>query len=392
MQSRCICLLPLIPSFGLIVSREEIRRNDLFPRITYRRLSVGKKRYCLHMCTRIAYIFLTAEIMAAAAEYRTKSSSLTKAIHGTLAGVRAAIDQGADVNGSVNNNNKTTPLALAMRIGAPGVPELLLEHGADANLRDPESKKTPLRLAIGLKSPPNVFRVLLEYGADANATADGGDPILHVALSHGVTDTVLDLLLSAGADVNARDKAGRTALHCAVAYSQNIRTVHILESYWASRTILVRDYNGRTPLDSRLRSSAGDSLVKDLQRMRAEQLLAARACYKRLEAHETQIGAVIIDNCHDFGWVLVSDLWCSRLLRRVWDSSDVAWIQVVECRNDGSGGGVSMKFQDERLVLEFYGSGGGSAVVVRYIDLCRPDLEDEIARLRDKYTCDVPGV
>jgi ankyrin repeat protein len=86
---------------------------------------------------------------------------------------------------------------------------VLLQHGANPNIMDPEGF-TPLYMAAASRSPECVS-VLLKHGADPNCITRHGSA-LHVA---GCPQTV-DMLLAAGADVDAVDESGLTALGNAV--------------------------------------------------------------------------------------------------------------------------------------------------------------------------------
>ena len=76
----------------------------------------------------------------------------------------------------------------------------LLEHGADANVRD-VGNMTPLMYAI---SQPEVFRLLLDHGADVNLECAFGVTVLDSLLD----DSTLDLaqaVIDRGANVNERN-------------------------------------------------------------------------------------------------------------------------------------------------------------------------------------------
>jgi ankyrin repeat protein len=69
-----------------------------------------------------------------------------------------------------------------------------------------------------------VVQLLLERGADPNIRNDNGKTALWLALQVGCHDPkkglpVIKLLLEAGADVNIRDNEGQTPLQWAVSYT-----------------------------------------------------------------------------------------------------------------------------------------------------------------------------
>lgn len=91
-----------------------------------------------------------------------------------------------------------TPLHLAAHFGHEEVVRLLLELGAEVDVRSRNvMANTPLHAAAG-RHPP-VCEILVEAGADVNARQEGGWTPLHAAARSGHAETV-ELLLSRGAD------------------------------------------------------------------------------------------------------------------------------------------------------------------------------------------------
>lgn len=84
-----------------------------------------------------------------------------------------------------------------------GVVRLLVQAGADPNVRDP-NWNTPLHgdLDEGAAS------ALVELGADVNARNSNGEtPLMWTS-----SEIVAEILLNAGADVSVRSRAGKAAL------------------------------------------------------------------------------------------------------------------------------------------------------------------------------------
>jgi ankyrin repeat protein len=95
--------------------------------------------------------------------------------------------------------------------GEAKVVELLLAHGADLQARArTRFKNTPLQTSL-LAGQQATAQVLLEHGADALVRQALGFTPLHEAAFLGRRDLV-DLLLSHGAELNSRSDDGRTAL------------------------------------------------------------------------------------------------------------------------------------------------------------------------------------
>jgi len=190
---------------------------------------------------------------------------------GDLARVkRLAIDCGVDPN--VREDDKgATPLHVAAEYGYSEIVEVLLEHGADPNIRD-KYGETPLHVAAAFGNS-KVVEVLLEHGADPNARDDYGATPLHYAaafdypkivksLPKDLSDydatplqgavefnypEVAKLLLEHGANPNIQEnKYGYTPLHYAASRC-HVDVARVLLDHGADPTI--RDNEGRTPLD-----------------------------------------------------------------------------------------------------------------------------------------------
>lgn len=155
---------------------------------------------------------------------------------------------------------------------------LLLEKGADVNMRD-MSAQTPLMRAGISPIRKDIWKALLEKGADMNAkTKKEGTPIL--MLQNNTIEFVKDLI-QAGADVNITDMEGRTALF----------------RFWGDREILqlllkkganinAKDKDGRTILhhngiagndpEDFLEKLGADKTIKDNRGCTAEEYAYAK--------------------------------------------------------------------------------------------------------------------
>ncbi len=145
--------------------------------------------------------------------------------------LRMLLDQGANPNmqlffrpanvrGSTNTRG-STPLIRAANNADLEVVELLLEHGADANLHMAD-RQTPITVVLAGRAPEaqalELIRVLYDAGTDINVTAlinhreeVRGGTALHYAVRKRYKE-VIGELASYGIDMNARDQDGLTAL------------------------------------------------------------------------------------------------------------------------------------------------------------------------------------
>jgi len=117
---------------------------------------------------------------------------------GDIDAVKRFLAEGVDVNATECDRNATA-LHLAAEGGRRDVAELLLDSGANVQLRD-NMGFTALDLAVKNRHVA-LARLLLDHGADPNAAGSGGHTSLHWAARAGDLNCV-ELLLSRGAEVN----------------------------------------------------------------------------------------------------------------------------------------------------------------------------------------------
>jgi ankyrin repeat protein len=169
-------------------------------------------------------------------------------------GIRLIVGVGVDVNGMVPGTGMDRAvLHNAAGWGELDVVKLLVELGADPNLRDLTYHATPIGWALYNGNQPKVVDYLLQYGTIFDAVQSGvvervdtllredpslvkahddeGRPLvfcLHPEMAR--LGEMIGLLATHGADLNARDKDGKTLLDRALAHGfvefANILRVH----------------------------------------------------------------------------------------------------------------------------------------------------------------------
>lgn len=169
----------------------------------------------------------TALMIAAANGFEEMASDLIKA--------------GAEIDAV--DVNKDTALHYAAQFKNPRLIELLLQAGANPNLKD-KFGETPL-----IKCAYNGFRQglisLLNHKADPSVAQPRWGTPLHFAAGHGDLEAV-NLLLSDGAAVEARDRSGATPLLVSVKwYAHPWITTPLLK---AGADIQAKDKDGRNAL------------------------------------------------------------------------------------------------------------------------------------------------
>ena len=106
------------------------------------------------------------------------------------------IERGVDVNGF--DRGGLTPLMQAAFNGRLETARLLLEHGAEVNVRDHLSGRTALIMAVS-SGNPELVELLLAQGADVNAREQGGWTARQYAEKTG-RDEIRDILVKHGAE------------------------------------------------------------------------------------------------------------------------------------------------------------------------------------------------
>jgi ankyrin repeat protein/L-ascorbate metabolism protein UlaG (beta-lactamase superfamily) len=107
-----------------------------------------------------------------------------------------------------------TALQLAAFSGQVEVVALLLEKGADVNMKSIKNKRSPLHFAVW-KGHTKVAHLLLKGGADLESKEVDGETPLHYAAASGEL-SVVKLLVAKGAKVNYVSRIGTTPLSYAV--------------------------------------------------------------------------------------------------------------------------------------------------------------------------------
>ena len=147
------------------------------------------------------------------------------------------IENGVDVNTKCNGD--TFLQRLAKENGSLKLAKLLIEKGANVNVRDTQGD-TPLHKSDNTK----LAKLLIENGADIKLRNNKGNTALHEAVAKNNIKTV-ELLIDKGVDVNVRNNFGQTPLH-KVKYRKEIAKLLIEKG----ADVKVRDNKGQTPCDT----------------------------------------------------------------------------------------------------------------------------------------------
>ncbi len=215
------------------------------------------------------------------------------------------LNHGADINVRVDG---TTPLlALAMQFRIKEV-QFLLKHHADVNAKYEDDLSTSLHAAVLILDTTRT-QILLEHGADVNSQNFQGRTPLHRLIEGGcwhyengkpnaLKHTML--LLEHGADVNIQDKEHQTPLHLTMKWGR-FGLIQILLAHGADAN--VPNNNGKTPLHLLLASEiqSEDSVLNFVQLL----LEHGAELDRRDDNNETPLHLAMRRNWFVLAWILL---------------------------------------------------------------------------------------
>jgi ankyrin repeat protein len=123
--------------------------------------------------------------------------------------IKLLLENEIDVN--IKNTQGQTPLIKAILLNSQSIVRLLIQHGADVNLR--ANGITPLMLAAQ-KGLPYITVILIKANADINAQASDGMSIAMMAARDGHVD-IIDFLFARDLNIQVKNSQGETALSIA---------------------------------------------------------------------------------------------------------------------------------------------------------------------------------
>jgi hypothetical protein len=119
-----------------------------------------------------------------------------------------------NINVNVKDDRKGwTPLHYAAENGHIEIARLLLQNGADVNVRS-NGVSTPLHCSAW-NGHVDILHLLVKNGADLEAQSNNGIRALHRAAFNGYLPFIQELISRYHVDINARDNDGTTALRVA---------------------------------------------------------------------------------------------------------------------------------------------------------------------------------
>ena len=177
--------------------------------------------------------------------------------------VRYLLECGADVDAQANTDH-STPLHLASYWGGVKVARLLLDHGANIDVRDEKGQTQLHRTLINMEYEFEDYgfddmQFLLDHGADVDALDDDHSTPLHVVSQFG-NAKVARLLLEHDANIHVRNVNDQTPLHIISSRSGNMSSNEYIHMLWLflehGTEIDALDNNHSTPLHLALHSGS----------------------------------------------------------------------------------------------------------------------------------------
>ena len=123
-------------------------------------------------------------------------SLLTAALEGDLDGVKAAVENSADIE-ERNGWREGTALHWACSYGHTSVAEYLIQRGGEVNCRD-KYGRLPIHFACR-RGHLDIVKLLISKGSDFTSTNNFGDTPLDLASSYGYTG-MADYLMQCAAE------------------------------------------------------------------------------------------------------------------------------------------------------------------------------------------------
>jgi len=130
-----------------------------------------------------------------------------------ILGVKMWLMAGANINAQEKLYGNTA-LVVASKYGYTEIVKLLLEAGADVNVKNKDGETALMKASYN--GYTEIVKMLIDAGADVNIKDRYGTTALMLASLYGYTE-IVELLIKAGANVNIKNSYGGTALRWASA-------------------------------------------------------------------------------------------------------------------------------------------------------------------------------
>lgn len=146
---------------------------------------------------------------------------------------------------NLNVPEEMPPLIFSIMTKQPKIANLLLEEGADPNVKN-KKYLTPLFFAVS-KQQEEIVKLLLEKGADPNDSgAEGDENPLTIAIGK-LNSNLANILLNNGANVNKMNRYMNTPMHMVLLTKKPVKTTMINKFIYLA-DMNIQNIKGDTPL------------------------------------------------------------------------------------------------------------------------------------------------
>jgi ankyrin repeat protein len=156
---------------------------------------------------------------------KTKRRKINRLFHAVFLGdikiVEKILDEGIDVN--ITNKDGITPLITAVKNGYTNIVKLLIEKGANVNVKDNNGDPIILLATSSNNIGVDILRLLIENGANVNVTSN--DEYFRTPLTSALSGhrkEMAELLINNGADIELASMNDSRPLQYAVLFDIDI--------------------------------------------------------------------------------------------------------------------------------------------------------------------------
>lgn len=240
-------------------------------------VDLGRRKRVLHWASEKGFERLVGALLdnggyVGALDCNGWTPLLHAAANGYVGIIAKLLDKGANIEAKSYWGDRETALHFATLEGQEAVVKILVERGAELEIKS-QSRSTALHFAVEFEKEP-IVKFLIDNGANVNTQRDNeiGNSAIHLAIQNE-DEGILLLLLENGAKITSRNRCGDTALHLAVADISRHEMVKVLLEKGADPA--ARNQRHETPIHIAATNNNTEAVFRML-RMGAAAVINAR--------------------------------------------------------------------------------------------------------------------